>query len=45
MAVFPPFEKPRTGRDGRGLEDDVLAVIFAENMDMSESVDQEAVEE
>ena len=44
MAVFPPFENPRRGRNGRGGEGDVLALIFAEDMDMSEAVDQEAVE-
>ena len=49
VAVFPPFESPRRGRndrDGnlRGGEGDVLALIFAEDMDMSEAVDQEAME-
>ena len=45
MAVFPPFQNPRQGRNGRGGEGDVLALIFAETMDMSEAVDQEAMEE
>ena len=44
MAVFPPFQNPRRGRNGRAGEGDVLALIFAEEMDMSEAVDQEAVE-
>ena len=44
VAVFPPFENPRRGRNGRGGEGDVLALIFAEDMDMSEAVDQEGVE-
>ena len=44
MAVFPPFQNPRRGRDGRGGEGDVLALIFAEDMDMSDAVDQDAVE-
>ena len=44
MAVFPPFQKPREGRNGRAGEGDVLALIFAEEMDMSEATDHEAVE-